>query len=98
MTDQPRRALPGHLEPIPKETLAAVGIALYGRDWVSPLAAQLGVNRVTVQRWKDGDSRVTPRIAAELDQLLADRSVWVDAARKALRPFLATPPAPPRAG
>ena len=36
------------------ELLAAIGAAIYGRDWVTQLAEYLGVNRRSVQRWLSG--------------------------------------------
>lgn len=89
--DGDRRALPGYMDPIPTETAVAIGEALYGPDWVSPLARVLGVNRSTTQRWKDGVTRVTPRLAGELDALLKAHQAHVAGLRRALAPFLDKP-------
>lgn len=88
MTDTPRRALAGGAAPIPSEVIAAVGVALYGRDWVSALADALNVSRRTVQRWKDGDARITPSVAPELEALLVGRAGDVAEARRALKRHL----------
>lgn len=34
--------------------LAAIGRALYGDHWQSPLAAALDINRETIRRWLNG--------------------------------------------
>jgi hypothetical protein len=88
MSEEPpdfRRALDGRLDPLPADLVAAVGEALFGRDWVAPLARALNVADRTVHRWKAGDARATPRIAPELLQLLDERAAAITAARKRLR-------------
>ena len=42
------------------ETLRRVGLALYGRSFVTELAADLGVTRRTVRRWLDDDYPIPP--------------------------------------
>lgn len=91
-----RKALPGLLDPIPPELLAEVGSALYGRDWVSALARDLGVTVRSVDRWKSGRARLSPRFAAELAKLLADRAAQAAKTRRKLRPYVkAAEDAPP---
>ena len=56
--------------------LAACGQALHGREWVAPLARDLGVSERTVFRWRAGshapaDPEAWPRIKAELRAMLA---------------------------
>lgn len=52
------------------EGLEAVGLGLHGEGWIAPLAADLGINRETIRRWRKG---VSP--------LPADHDVWQDIAR-----------------
>ena len=42
---------------------------LWGEDWMAPLAEVLGVNRRTVERWRDGQVAIPAHIAAELARL-----------------------------
>jgi hypothetical protein len=42
---------------------------LWGDDWVAPLAQVLGVNRRTVERWRNGDLQIPAHIVAELVRL-----------------------------
>lgn len=86
-----RRALDGHLEPLPVELVNAIGEALYGREWVAALARALNVAERTVHRWKKGEARVTPRIAPELMKLLDERAAAITAARSQLRRLLPAP-------
>lgn len=74
MTDDPRRALAGGLEPLSADLLRRVGEALYGAHWVAALARDLGVQHRTVERWRVGDARITPRIAPDLLTLLETRA------------------------
>lgn len=43
--------------------------ALWGDDWIAPLADILGVNRRTVERWKSGDVPMPRHIANDLLKL-----------------------------
>lgn len=56
-----------------KEILAACGLALYGTQWKSALAADLGVNLRSLRRWVDGDVVPPDRLRRELFKLLSDR-------------------------
>lgn len=47
--------------------LEAIGRALYGGNWIAPMAAALGINRETIRRWLKG-----------LSPLSADHGVWQD--------------------
>jgi hypothetical protein len=57
----------------PAQTFTAVGRALYGDDFVAPLASRLGVERNTVGKWAGGKSRVPPGVWLELAALIQDR-------------------------
>ncbi len=53
--------------------LAAAAKLLYGDQWQSALARDLGVASRTVRRWKAGKSPLPPGVEAELRTRLADR-------------------------
>ena len=88
MDDTHQRALPGGLPPLPVDLLTSVGEALHGRDWVRPLAVQLDVEPETVSRWKNGKTRITPRIVPELLALISGRVAALQGAEKRLKLFL----------
>jgi hypothetical protein len=46
------------IEPAPRHRLREVGEAIWGAEWVSPLARTVGVAVRTAQRWASGDSPV----------------------------------------
>lgn len=69
--------------------LIAIGTALYGHEWVSPLAAALDVAVRTVQRWAAGDFEV-PRTVAERDLPALARGPVGDAVVQTLRARLGT--------
>lgn len=56
-----------------KEILKASGEALYGENWVSPLANDLNINRKTIQRYNSGEIPVNPKIKADIAELLSIR-------------------------
>jgi hypothetical protein len=43
--------------------------ALWGEDWMAPLAEVLAVNRRTVERWRSGEIIIPARISDELCRL-----------------------------
>jgi len=43
--------------------------ALWGADWIAPLAEVLAVNRRTVERWRSGAVRIPDAIIADLTRL-----------------------------
>ena len=95
MTDDTRQRAPaGGKPPIPAELLCQVGGALYGDQWVTPLARALGVDPDTVFRWKKEaaqpgrGTRVTPRIAPELLEMIEARREQLEDMADRLRPFL----------
>jgi hypothetical protein len=87
MTDDPRRALAGGLAPLPADLLQRVGEALYGPHWVAALARDLNVQHRTVERWRVGDARITPRIAPDLLALLQARAATQAALVEELAPL-----------
>jgi hypothetical protein len=89
MTDAPQKALPGRLPPLPNDLLVEVAKAIYGEDFAPPLARALNVSPRTVLRWRAGDARVTPFIARDLDQLLANHAASLAALRQQLAPHVA---------
>ena len=53
------------------DTLAAVGLYLYGHRWRREMSEALAVHRVTVNRWADGECQMPedlPRRLADLAQ------------------------------
>lgn len=53
--------------------LAAVGRALYGQRWQTPLAADLHVTDRTIRRWLAGESAIPPAIVTELRTAVLER-------------------------
>lgn len=51
------------------ERLREIGEALYGRQWVTPLAAELGVNRVTIQKWLAGKRLISRHMERAIERL-----------------------------
>ena len=54
--------------------LEAIGRALYGERWQSPLARDLGVRYRTIRRWMTGERRLPLGLANDLDKLLRARA------------------------
>jgi hypothetical protein len=48
-----------------------IGEALYGEEWRTPLARDLGVSYLNVRRWAAGDKVIPPGVVRELRELLA---------------------------
>jgi hypothetical protein len=51
--------------------LVSAGEALYGRDFINPLAKKIGVNRTTIQRWLSGETPLTMGYPKWADVILA---------------------------
>jgi ribosome-binding protein aMBF1 (putative translation factor) len=47
-----------------------VGTALYGPEWQSPMATDLGVNVRTVQRWAAGETQPREWVWSQLARLV----------------------------
>lgn len=64
-----------------RDLLIRAGQALYGREWVSPLARELGVSLRTMTRWKAGTygpSETTwQRVRGEIRDMLLRRKEQV---------------------
>lgn len=56
-----------------KIPLRAIGEALYGPQWQSPMANDLGVNSRTVRRWITGENRPPPSILLSLQNVMERR-------------------------
>ena len=54
--------------------LEAIGRALYGTRWQSPLARDLGVRYRTIRRWMTGERGLPAGLADDLDRLLRARA------------------------
>jgi hypothetical protein len=67
-----------------RETLQAVGEALYGPLWQSDLARELGVAIRTVQRWGAGHFEIPDRIWPEVAAICAKRGAALQAWAKRL--------------
>mgnify|MGYP003587570933 FL=1 len=57
------------------EQLTAIGNALYGSQWQSALARDLGVADRTMRRWVAGESPIPTGIIADLHRLLRERQI-----------------------
>lgn len=60
-------------EPLTPDFLARAGTALFGAQWVSPLARELNVTPRTMRRWKSGASPIPLTAADRLAAVLAAR-------------------------
>jgi hypothetical protein len=58
-----------------RRMLEAVGYSIYGPEWVSPIARDLGVSLRTAQRWASGEIEVPGRIVGSELALLAKTAV-----------------------
>lgn len=56
------------------ENLIKCGEALYGANWVSPLARDLNINRKTIQRYVNGELKLLGKIDSDLANLLYVRN------------------------
>lgn len=61
------------------DLLIETGQALYGQQWQTALARDLGVNDRTMRRWVAGQFPVPVGVRAELVTLLKERGVMLDA-------------------
>lgn len=57
--------------------LPDIGEALYGRDWVTPLARAVGVSRRTMQYWRAGRGAPDEARSARMIALLRERQVRI---------------------
>lgn len=55
------------------DDLAAVGRALYGQRWQTPLSEDLHISDRTMRRWLAGESAIPPAIVTELRTALVER-------------------------
>lgn len=53
--------------------LRMVGETLYGRQWITPLAADLGVVPRTIARWSAGSSPINAAVVSRCIELLRAR-------------------------
>ena len=53
------------------------GQLLYGRQWQSALAENVGVNSETVTNWKFGRQKIKPKIEKKINDLLAKRELMI---------------------
>lgn len=61
--------------------LSEIGKALYGLNWVTPLAKDLKINRKTIQRYMSGELKINPNIAIDLAKLLSEREYTINKLR-----------------
>jgi len=65
--------------------LIAVGQALYGERWQSPLARDLGVSDRTMRRWVAGTYPVPKGVRDDLLRLCAERGALLDEVARRLK-------------
>jgi DNA-binding transcriptional regulator YdaS (Cro superfamily) len=65
--------------------LVECGEALYGAQWQSALARDLGVADRTVRRWVAGTSEVPPGLYVDLLRLTQERAAALDALAERLK-------------
>lgn len=68
----------------PAELFYRAGAALYGEQFVAPLAVALGVEKNTVGKWAAGKSAVPAGVWGELEKLLLARGDEVEAVVEAI--------------
>ena len=61
---------------MPDNLIRDAGLAMYGEQWKTPLALEIGVSRDSVQDWVQG--RMSPRPGVYLDVLAAAQKRAVD--------------------
>jgi len=64
--------------------LIACGEALYGPQWQSALARDLGVSDRTMRRWVAGDQPVPPGVHVDLLRLTQERAALLDSLARRL--------------
>ena len=69
--------------------LRRIGEAIYGAEWVSPMARDLSVNLRTMQRWAAGDTAPPDTVFADLKLLAARGGAELRARLAAIDEFLA---------
>lgn len=81
-------------DPTAADMLDAVGRALHGEDWMTRLAADLGVKRETVRSWRRGNARLDAshgmfiRLLALADRRAEETARVRDELREWLRQYL----------
>ena len=65
--------------------LVEAGTALYGAQWQSSVARDLGVSDRTVRRWVAGATELPPGVYLDLLRLAAERAAALDAIAQRLR-------------
>ena len=68
-----------------KENLQLAGELLHGNEWVSPLAADLTINRKTIQRYNNGENAINQNLAPEIVALLTVKKAAIDNAINAIQ-------------
>ena len=58
---------------IPAELFRRAGVALFGDQYVAPMAVALGVDKNTVGKWAAGKTRVPPGAWLEVRAMIEDR-------------------------
>ncbi|MBS7810555.1 helix-turn-helix domain-containing protein [Roseococcus pinisoli] len=79
------------------QLLREAGEALYGGQWQSPLARDLGVTDRTMRRWVAGDSPVPDGAYGDLMRLTQQRALLLDDLTDKLRIAASPGGAPSRA-
>ena len=67
-----------------KEIFKNAGELLHGKDWVTPLANDLNINRKTVQRWNKDELRINDNITDEVANLLYSKEQRIKKLRLSL--------------
>lgn len=75
--------------------LERIGQAMYGSEWMAPLAHDLGNGTRTVARWFSGYSEIPEGLADELRHLLERRADEIATVRADLDIAIAREPATP---
>lgn len=60
------------------ETLRACGEALYGGEWISPLARAIPCDPSYLHKMLNGNRAVSARVSARIRELLLDRVAVID--------------------
>lgn len=72
----------------PAELFHRAGVALFGDEYVAPLAKALGIERSTVLKMRNGVSRITPGVWRDLLAHMSLARSRIEATEQAIRDAL----------
>lgn len=61
------------------QLLSEIGPALFGDDWEGEIAREIKRSKKTIERWRDGKTRIDPRVRGMVLALIEKRRVAINA-------------------